>query len=107
MLWDITWDNMLQYAFEFTSRTKIMFDEIKAIGNMLEEKGWEKQPMPKRSNDTKYSIEEFVQTLANKDEIYIVSIRSHITVIKNLTLLDTWDCSDYKMGNYWVKGSDK
>lgn len=104
---DTTWDDMLQYAFEFTSRTKIMFCETNAIKSLLKEKGWKKQPMPKRDDGTKYSIEEFVETLANKDETYIISIRSHITVIKNLTLLDTWDCSDYKMGNYWIKDNTK
>ena len=67
----------------------------------LKQKGYEKQKMPRRNDNTRYTIKEFIDELATSEGIYVISIANHLTCIKNRTLYDLWDCSRKSVGNYW------
>ena len=68
----------------------------------LKQKGFDKQKMPKREDNTRYTIEEFADELADVDKVYIISVAKHLTVLRGVTLVDIWNCSYKSVGNYWV-----
>lgn len=68
----------------------------------LKQRGFDKQKMPKRTDNTRYTVKEFADELAEFDKVYIISVAKHLTVLKGNTLVDTWDCSYKSVGNYWV-----
>ena len=39
--------------------------------------------------------------IAKKNGIYVLKIAGHVTVIKNKTLYDIWNCKRKTVGNYW------
>lgn len=67
----------------------------------LKKLGYEMLKMPKRFDNTRYTVKEFADELAEENSIYILSIANHVTVIKNKDLYDIWDCSKKSVGNYW------
>ena len=58
--------------------------------------------MPRRSDRTRYTLEEFATEIAEENKIYLVRLAGHLTVIKNKNLIDTWNCSYKSVGNYWI-----
>lgn len=68
----------------------------------LKQKGFDKQKMPKREDNTRYTIKEFADELADINKVYIISVAKHLTVLGGITLVDTWNCSHKSVGNYWV-----
>lgn len=67
----------------------------------LELQGWDKKKQPRKSNNKKYTGEEFCK---NYKGICIAHIGGHhIVCIKNGKVHDTWDSTDGCIGNYWVK----
>ena len=68
----------------------------KYISNVL---GLEMQKQPRYTNGGKLTVSEFATYYNNGT--YIVTIANHLTVVKNGAILDTWDCSNKCVGNYW------
>lgn len=64
--------------------------------------GYEKQPMPKREDNTRYTIKEFCNELAKENQVYIVKIAGHLTVVKDKNVYDTWNCEHKSIYNYWI-----
>lgn len=48
----------------------------------------------------KQSIKSFIDNEA-EDKTYIIKTRGHLTVVKNYTLIDTWDCSSDNIKKIW------
>jgi hypothetical protein len=90
-----------------------IYKELCAIGselfdmpnskNVLEEylkrHNWKKQPMPK-DNGRRIKLQDWAEA---KDGLFIASVVKHLTVVENNTLLDTWNCGNKCIGNYWIK----
>lgn len=71
----------------------------------LKDIGWTKMAQPRRANGDKYTVEEFADEMrfvSNKPAI--VRVASHLTVVDEGDLVDTWNCGYKTVGNYWVKG---
>lgn len=67
----------------------------------LELQGWTKMKQPRKSNNTKYTGEEFCKIY---NGTYIANIGgNHVVCIKNGKVHDIWDSTDGCIGNYWVK----
>ena len=58
--------------------------------------------MPKRADNTKYTVREFADELAKENKTYIINIAHHTTVIKNKKLYDIWNCGRKSVGNFWI-----
>ena len=92
----------------YTDLTNLGFDlcrmpnEPTTYNKYLEKLGYKKQKMPKRKDNTRYTVEEFANELAVDGKTYIISIANHMTCLKNGTLIDLWNCGYKSVGNYWV-----
>ena len=72
----------------------------------LKQLGYTKEKMPKKLNNKRYTLEEFINEIAHKNFTYIISIAKHLTVVKDKKLYDTWNCEDYiirKISQTFVK----
>lgn len=89
------------YDEVYMDLVKIGF-EIKAMPNSqqtyekyLKGLGYNRLKLPKKSDNTKYSVKEFMS--AHDIGTYILTIQGHMTVVVDGTLYDTWDCSRSKI----------
>lgn len=99
---DKSWKDVFSEMTQQTLETGIMYDEKKGYEKYLEKNNWTKHKMPRRGDNTKYTVKEFLEELANKNTAYVIAVAGHLTVIKDLTLIDTWDCSCKSVGNYYT-----
>lgn len=67
----------------------------------LERIGFIKQPMPKKANGKKYTIDEFCKKIAEPNKSYVVSCAHHLTCVKDKKIHDIWNCGYKCVGNYW------
>lgn len=82
-------------------KNSLMLNDPKNWRKYLEKLGYEKYKMPRRADNTRYTVEEFCDEIANDNEIYIIKIAGHLTCIKDKKLYDTWNCGKKSVGNYW------
>lgn len=67
----------------------------------LELNGWKKMKQPKKSNNKKYTGEEFCKFYKGTCVANIGG--NHTVCIKNGKVYDTWNSTDGCIGNYWEK----
>ena len=93
----------------------MLIDEYKKTGNhiadpknyskVLSNLGFTKYAQPKTWDKKKYRIDE-IEKVTNADLI-LVSVNKHLTCIKKTGarkfLIDTWDCRNKYIRNYWIK----
>ena len=97
-----SWKDTYISLVDFSIKQGLMCNEKRAYTSYLKAKGYEIQKMPKRKDNTRYTVREFVDEIAESKSTYILSIANHLTVVKDKVLLDTWNCSKKSVGNYWV-----
>ncbi len=94
--WDDTYQELCSIGFIL----KDMPNGIKTIEEFMKQKGFIKEKMPRRSDNTRYTVKEFVDELYPKGT-FIVKIAHHTACIIDGELLDTWDCSYKSVGNFF------
>lgn len=68
---------------------------------LLERYGWHKQKQPRKTDNTKYTGEEFVKIF---DGTCVANIGGHHMVcIKDHKVWDIWNSTGGCIGNYWTK----
>lgn len=80
------------------------YDSDKGMDILLKEYGWIKNRQPRHSDNTKFTVAEFVKVY--KRGTYILNMAGHNTVVKDGVDYDIWDCVKYggTVGNYWTRG---
>ena len=80
------------------------YRDTKSQEILLAKYGWKKCAQPKHSNGKKYTVKEFVK--AFKDDVYIINMANHLSVVEYGVNIDIWDCVKFGgcVGNYFVKG---
>ena len=96
------WEDIYRDLFEFCIKRCLMIDSKNGYEAYLEHRGLKKQKMPRREDNTRYTVKEFADELANENKTYILSIAGHMTCLKGKKLYDIWDCSGKSVGNYWI-----
>lgn len=96
------WEDTYLEMAQFCIKKGYMLNDKKGFKVYLKQKGYEMEKMPRREDNTRYTIKEFVEELARPNKTYIISVANHLTIVKNGILYDTWDCSRKSVGNYWV-----
>ena len=96
-----SWENTYRSLVDFSIKRGLMCNDKRAYTNYLKAKGYEMLKMPRRNDNTRYTVKEFIDELAEANTIYIISVANHLTVVKDRVLLDTWNCSRKSVGNYW------
>ena len=99
-----SWEEVYRALCEIGLEECDMPNSKKVWHKYLDKLGWQKMPMPRFSDNTRYTLSEFCESaVKNKSEICIVSIAHHLVSVKGKTFFDTWNCGHKSVGNYWVK----
>lgn len=84
-------------------KTGYMANDKKNYEKYLKELGIEKQPQPRKRDNTKYTGKEFIREIAEDNKRYFAKIGGHhVIAIKGRKIIDTWDASEKTIGNYWT-----
>lgn len=68
----------------------------------LRDHGYKRYKMPRHSDRTLWTVGAFAKSdLIKDDDIVVVSVCHHLTVIKNRKVHDIWDCSGYTIRRYY------
>lgn len=102
-----TWEAVYRELTELGIKKGLILNDRNNWKAYLKNLGYEKQNMPRREDRTRYTLEEFCDEIAEDNQIYIVKVANHLTVVKEKNLYDTWNCSRKSVGNYWIIGSSK
>lgn len=96
-----TWEDTLQGLTEVALKCKRSPTETTTIAKYLNQKGWRKELQPKHLDGTKYTGRQFIDARLESTVIICKIGPHHISVIYGGRFYDTWDPSDYVVGNYW------
>lgn len=96
-----TWEDTLQGLTEVALKCKRSPTETTTIAKYLNKKGWRKELQPKHLDATKYTGKQFIDARLKNSVIICKIGPHHISVIYGGRFYDTWDPSDYTVGNYW------
>lgn len=93
--------------FELSLKTGYMLNDKKCYEKYLSNKGWLKMPQPKKEDNTKLTGKEFCEVAQeftfNYPSRMIAHVGGHhLVAIINGKIWDTWDCTPWCIGNYWV-----
>ena len=99
------WEDVYRELTELGISKGLMINDKRNWKMYLRRLGYEQQKTPKKENNKRYTIQEFCEELAEVQQEYIISIRGHLTIVKNKNLYDIWNCSNKCMGNYWIKSN--
>lgn len=97
-----SWEAVYMDLAQLGCKKGLMPNDNKNWQAYLKKLGYEKQRMPRKLDNKRYTLEEFIDEIAHKNWTYIISIAKHLTVVKDRTLYDTWNCSHKCVGNYWI-----
>ena len=95
--WSETYSDLCKLGLELFD----MPNAKRVFAEYLNRNGWQRMPMPRFSDNTRYTVKEFADKYNNG--IYIISVANHVTVIIDGVLFDTWDCSRKSIGNFWQR----
>ena len=97
-----SWEDTYKGLFEITLKKCYAIGYKNTYEAYLKQKGYEKHKMPRRLDNTRYTVKEFANELAKPNKTYIITIANHMTILINNNLYDTWNCSNKSVCNYWV-----
>lgn len=96
-----TWEDTLQGLTAVALKCKRSPTETTTIAKYLNQKGWRKELQPKHLDGTMYTGKQFIDARLKNPVIICKIGPHHISVIYGGRFYDTWDPSDYTVGNYW------
>lgn len=104
----IPYNQVVMEMAKMQCETGYDMSESKLIDKYLTSKGWEKNKQPRKSNNTKYTGEEFCKMISRNRHEYPPQIIAnigghHIVAIMWGQVYDTWDSTDGCIGNYWTR----
>lgn len=98
----IPYEETLRNLFEVQLKTGYMINDDKCYSKYLEKLGYVKMNEPRKHDNTKMSVIEFIQYRRHKNCIAHVGSH-HIVAIKDGQVYDIWNSSHQTMHVYWVK----
>lgn len=95
-----TWNEVYQGLFEIGFKNKTMPNSKETMELYLDACGWTRHKMPRKTDKTKYTVRELAD---ERKETMIVQVANHFTAIVNGELIDTWNCSQKSVYNFYTK----
>ena len=92
---------ILMEMIELSIETGYEYTDGKLIDKYLNSKGWTKNKQPRKSDNTKFTGEEFAKLFKGTCVANIGG--HHMVCIKDGKVHDTWNSTDGCIGNYWTK----
>lgn len=100
----IDYNQVVREMAETQIKTGYDCGEVKCMDHYLKSIGWVKQKSPRHSDNTRFTGLEFCKVLRQAHGNIIMNIGSeHVSCIIHNQVFDIWDCSQGKVGNYWIK----
>lgn len=94
------WKETYQELVEVGLKHCRVINSKQAYEQMLKKHGWIKWRQPKHVDNTKYTVAELIAEYP--DKLLIISTRNHLTVAVKGYLVDTWNCSNEYVNNYFT-----
>lgn len=91
-----TWDKTYDELSDLARAKGLMFTSTEFIDDYLDERY---ERVCYKNNKVSMTVGEFVET--HPTGTYLITMRGHITCVKNGVLLDTWNCSDRLIWCVW------
>lgn len=99
--WERTYTNLANLGIKRGTAMNVPENYVR----YLADRGFEKCPMPRKADRTKYTGREFCREIAEPGNCYILSMAHHLTFIgPDCRIWDTWNCGKKSVGNYWARG---
>lgn len=93
----IPWESAFKVLTNHCAKQgKVIFNYVSNFGGYLKSQGIEKEK-PKE----KITVGEFCEKVAKDGYVYIVRVKSHLTIVSDKDVFDTWDCRDKEVICYW------
>lgn len=96
-----TWDETLMGLTKCALKHKYMIHCPELYGKYLEEMGWKKNKQPRKKDNKKYRVYEFVEFFKGTAVANVGT--QHVACIKDGQIWDIWNSSGEIVGNYWTK----
>jgi hypothetical protein len=94
------WSDVYKALYQIGLEVMDMPNSKTVYEKYLLSNGWKKMPMPK-DNGRRIKLADWADTI--DDKLFIASVVKHLTVVEKGTLLDTWNCGNKCVGNYFIK----
>lgn len=102
---EITYEEALNKQTKWALKTYYDPTSKQVMEKVLEEYGFIKMKQPRKINGKKYLVKEIDQLLTQQQmkSGVLVTVANHHTCVKNGWIIDTWDCGNKAIGNYYIK----
>ena len=97
------WEEVYEALCKLGLKMKRMPNEKQVYEKYLEQLGWQKYKQPRKWNNTKYTLDEFIEEMASEGDAVLVKLAHHLSVVEEGQVVDTWDCGYKTVGNYWIR----
>ena len=96
---DKDWKDVYKDLVDIGIKKCVMPNNQQAYKQYLKDCKIDVQKMPKNSCGKRISVNEFLDL--NPEGKFLIKVNKHLTYCKDGICYDTWNCTDYKVGNYW------
>ena len=96
-----TWDETLMGLTKCAIKHKYMIHCPELYGKYLEELGWHKNKQPRKKDNKRYRVHEFVENFKGTAVANVGA--QDVACIKDGQIWDIWNSSYEIVGNYWTK----
>lgn len=99
----MTWDTVYRALCDLGYKLKRMPNDYITYERWLAEHGWAKHSQPRKPDNRKYTLREFLQDHHETLIVNVGSLRPHVTCALGGKCVDQWDCTGERVGNWWSK----
>ena len=100
---DKTWREALNELVSWTADRGLVSNYRSGYTAFLADKGYSRKRKPRDENKKEITVGQFCELIAEDDKVYLVSMARHLTVVRERTIFDTWDCSNRIVDGYWER----
>lgn len=116
-----SWDDTFEALVSLSRVMRVMPNERTLFARLLDSMGWEKHPRPLKPDRRRYTGAEFCRLLSKQHPkgdtgpivahigihhlVCIVPMEAEGRTGCQYKVLDTWDSTNGRVGNYWTKGA--
>lgn len=105
------YEKVARELFELGLEHGYAYNDRQNLCDYLKQIGFTKQPQPRKSNNTKFRVNEIDKVVDTNKYDVVVNVAHHFTAVDGNEIIDIWDCGRKCIGYYFtrlkVKGAKK